>query len=540
MGIFDRLEGVQAVSWSPLDDRWYQPLDWMGDTHAGFPIGPDTALKVSAFFACNSLIAETVASVPCVLYRRTDDKGSKEKAREHRWYKAVRRQPNRRDTPMNFFGDGQMRLGMRGGALAEIRDDGERGEMLPLHPDYTTVELTANGTYRYLVRDPQNLSAEPRVLLQNRVLHVRDLSTDGFRGVERLRLAREAIAVAAAAEGYVGRFFRYDATGRLVITHPSPLSEQQRAQWRTMMAENQEGWANRSKTMFLHSGVTATELGKVGDSEFITSPRNQMVAEIARFYRTPLFMIGLEEKSTTWGTGIEQQVQGFITFTIRSWADRWAQAMTLALLDEDEQEEFFFEFQFSDLVRGDLLARMQAYQIGRDLGMYNPNDLLRKENESVRSDPGGDEYQSAPSGAAPNRPMGQPAPEEPTEEPEPEQATVPAAVLTDYAAQMARIETRAVGRRTKKAQEDPAVWTAWVASYYADHRQRVHEILAPLAAAYRIEPWVVAEVAQRIERTAVAQLSAGVPDGWVTQRQADVTAIVQETLTAGRAVRRAA
>lgn len=536
MGIFDRLEGVQAVSWSPLDDRWYQPLDWMADTYAGFPIGPDTALKVSAFFACNSLIAETVASVPCILYQRTDDKGSKRKARDHRWYKAVRRQPNRRDTPMNFFGDGQMRLGMRGGALAEIRDDGERGELLPLHPDYTTVELTPSGLYRYLVRDPLNPSAEPRVLLQNRVLHVRDLSTDGFRGVERLRLAREAIAVAAAAEGYVGRFFKYDATGRLVITHPNPLSETQRADWRKMMAENQEGWANRSKTMFLHSGVTATELGKVGDSEFITSPRNQMVAEIARFYRVPLFMIGLEEKSTTWGTGIEQQVQGFITFGIRSWADRWAQAMNLALLDEDEQEEFFFEFQFSDLVRGDLKTRMESYQIGYGLGMYSPNDLLRKENEEPRD--GGDEYQSTQPGApAPNRPGAAPRPE-PEEPEDEEQASVPAAVLTDYAAQIARIETRAVGRRAKKAQEDPAVWQAWVKGYYADHRQRVHEILAPVMAAYQIEPWVIAETAQRIERTAVADLSTGVPEGWTTKRTSDVTVIVQETFTAGRAVRR--
>lgn len=540
MGIFDRLEGVHAVSWSPIDDRWYSPIDWRADTYAGFPIGPDSALKVSAFFACNSLIAETVASVPCILYQRTDDKGSKRRAKEHRWYKAVRRQPNRRDTPMNFFGDGQMRLGMRGGALAEIVDDGERGELLPLHPDFTTVELTPSGHYRYLVRDPNNTSAEPRILLQNRVLHVRDLSTDGFRGLERLRLAREAIAVAAAAEGYVGRFFKYDATGRLVITHPQPLSEVQRAEWRKTMAENSEGWQNRSKSMFLHGGVTATELGKHDDSGFITGPRNQMVAEIARFYRVPLFMIGLEEKSTTWGTGIEQQVQGFITFGIRSWADRWAQAMTLALLDDEEQEEFFFEFMFSDLVRGDLLARMQAYQIGRGLGMYSPNDLLRKENEPPRDDSAGDEYQDTPTGAATNEPQ-EPAANEPKDEPEDEeQATVPSAVLTDYAARIANIETRAVARRAKKAQEDPSKWAAWLESYYADHRLRVQELLSPLVAAYNIPAWATQETAQRVERTALARLADGVPDGWLMQRQAEVAIIVHETFTAGQAVRRVA
>lgn len=545
MGILDRLErgSLQATAtWSPLDDRWYQPMDWMADTYAGFPIGPDAALKISAFFACNSLIAETVASVPCVLYQRTDDKGSKRRAREHRWYKAVRRQPNRRDTPMNFFGDGQMRLGMRGGALAEIRDDGQRGELLPLHPDYTTVELMPSGQYRYQVRDPLNPSAMPRVLLQNGVLHVRDLSTDNVRGIERLRLAREAVAIAAAAEGYVGKYFTNDATGRLVITHPTAMNEVQRAEWRKAMAENSEGWRNRSKTMLLHSGVKAEEVGKHDDSGFITAPRNQMVAEIARFYRVPLFMIGLEEKSTTWGTGIEQQVQGFITFTVRSWAKRWEEVMTLALLDEEEQEDgYFFEFMFSDLVRGDLLARMQAYQIGRGLGMFNPNDLLRKENEPPRTDPGGEEYQDTPAGAPANaRPAPRPtSPEEDADEEE-EAHIVPGPLVADAAHRIATIEMRNVKRRAAKAADDPEKWEGWLRTYYAGHREATAAIIGPLAVALGLEAWVVDEASAQIERTGIDALLGGVPEGWYTAREPAVARLIQETFTAGRAVRRVA
>jgi HK97 family phage portal protein len=546
VGIFDRVEraALQAVTWTPVDDRWYRSgaeLGGTSDTYPGFPIGPEMALKVSAFFACNSLIAETVASVPCKLYQRTDDKGSKQVARDHRWYKAVRRQPNRRDTPMNFFGDGQMRLGMRGGALAEIVDDGERGELRTLHPDYTTVEVTPSGGYRYRVRDPANPSAEPRILLQNRVLHVRDLSTDGFRGLQRLSLAREAIAVAAAAEGYVGRFFKYDATGRLVITHPTALNDEQREQWRNMMALNAEGWQNRSKYLHLHSGVTATELSKPADSDFITNPRNQMVAEIARFYRVPLFMIGLEEKSTTWGTGIEQQVQGFITFTIRSWAKRWQEALGLALLDEDEQEEFFFEFDFRDLVVGDLLARMEAYQIARGLGMYTPNDLLRKENEEPREDPGGDEYQDTPPGAppnaaSPNRPAPPPASNPNADEPK--ARAVPLELLTDAGARIATVETRAVERRAPKAQADLAKWQVWTRDYYKAHCLLVGQILKPILAAYDVPEWVSVESSLRIERTAIDALSAGVPSSWLARRQHEVIQLLEETFSAGAAVQR--
>jgi len=553
MGLLDKLErsAPQAVTWTPFDDRWYRLSPDSGETYAGFPIGPDTALKISAVFACNTLIAETLASLPCYLYRRTDDKGSKERARDHRWYKALRRQPNRRDTPMNFIGDSQMRLGMRGGALAEIVDDGDVGELLPLHPDYTTVELTDLGMFRYKVRDPYNPSAEPRTLLQNKVLNVRDLSTDAFRGIQRVQLAREAIAVAAAAEGYVGRFFKYDATGRLVITHPTALNDEQRAQWRQTMAENAEGWANRSKALHLHSGVTATELGKHDDSGFIIGPRREQVAEIARFWRVPLFMIGLEEKSTSWGTGIEQQVQGFITFTIRSWAKRWQEAMSVALLDDSEQEEYFFEFSFSDLVIGDLLQRMQAYQISRGLGMYTPNDLLRKENEPIRTDPAGDEYQNTPPGAPPNalgRP-GQPgngngtggSQQPPDQPPEDQQARrIPVPLLLDAVHRIANREIDDVARRAEKAERsvgsDPSIFEAWLTKYYAgDHREYVEKVLKPLAEAYGFEAWVVEQVAERLERT-VEGLTPQAARTWSERRRAEVEQIVRETFQAGAAV----
>ncbi len=100
MGLFDKLErpAERAVSWSdqidpgtwqPSDGRWFQPIGQWAQTFSGFPIGPDVAMRVSAVFACTSLLAEVVASLPCILYRRLDD-GGKERARDHRLYKCLR------------------------------------------------------------------------------------------------------------------------------------------------------------------------------------------------------------------------------------------------------------------------------------------------------------------------------------------------------------------------------------------------------------------------------------------------------------------
>lgn len=520
----------------PFDDpRLWTPNYGATDTNTGIVVSAESAKRCSAVFACNSLISETLASLPCVLYRRLSG-GGKERARDHRVYRTLRFRPNAWMSPMDFFAGGQMHAGMHGNAMAEIVDDGRAMDLKPMHPNRTTIEQLSTGRLRYQYNDPlQGM----RTLLQDRVLHVRDLSDDGFTGQARTVLAREAIAVATAGEGYVANFFRNDATGRLLLTSGTTPDEKTRAQYRKMIDENYAGWQNRSKTMLLWGGMTAQELGKHDDSGFIIDPRKFQVADIARFWRVPLFMIALEEKSTTWGTGIEQQMQGFVDFTVKPWLDRWAQAMTRALLDESEQEEYFIEFLLADLVRGDLKTRMEAYQIGRQIGMWNPNELRAKENEGPREDGMGDEYQQTPTGAAPNTAPPVTPQADPPGDPNAGQQqarSVSAPLLADAANRIAGVEIRAVERRAKKAQQDPAKWTAWVQTYFASHREMVEEVLAPLAATYQIEAWVVEQAAERIERTAVAALTVGVPDGWLTARRAEVALLIDETFSAGAAV----
>ena len=532
MGILDRLQRPTAqaeVTWSPVDDRWFQPVAAFAQTFAGFPIGPDAAMRVSAVFACTSLLSEVLASLPCVLYRRLDN-GGREKARDHRWYKAVRHKPNRRHTRIDYFGNQQLHCGLRGNALAEILDDGRTGELLPLHPDSVTVSVTSTGRYRYEIKEP---GREPRTLPQEQVLHVRDLSMDGITGMSRALLAREAIAVAAAGEAFVGGFFKNDATGRLLITHPVALNEQKRKEFRDMVQENYAGWTNRSKAMLLTNGVTATELGQHDDSGFIIDPRKFQVADIARFWRVPLFMIGLEEKSSSWGTGVESQKQSFVDFTIKSWADRHVEAMNLSLLDEAEQEEFFFEFLFADLVRGDLLARLNAYAIGITNGIWNPNEIRMRENEPPRE--GGDRYQDNLPGAAPNAQGRQPTMGSDMEDDDMEARRIPAPLVADAAARIAEAECHQIDRAVKAGTALEARLTA----YYTKHRDYALQVVAPLCQAYGLESWVAAEVAARVERTALAATQAGDTD-WRTRRQQEIGLVLSETFTAGAALRPAA
>ena len=536
MGLYGRLEHAKmraSVSWDPVDDRWFESLASSASTFAGFPIGPDTAKRVSAVFACVSLIAETIASLPCILYRRLDEDGGKERARKHRLYRTLRFRPNPWMTPMDFFGCGQMHAGLRGNAYQEIKDDGRTTpELHPIHPDLMTVEQLESGRVRFKARHPK--TGEERILSQDQVVHVRDLSSDGFTGQARAALAREAIGVAAAGEAFVAKFFKNDATGRLIIRHPGHLDAKKKDELRTEYTKNYAGWANRSKMMLLTHGVEATELGKQSDSGFIVDPRKFQTSDIARFWRVPGFMIGLEEKSTSWGTGIAEMKQGLVTFTLKPWTDRWAQALQQALLTEEEQDEFFIEFLFADLLRGDLKTQMESFKTAREIGVYNPNEIRRKLNENPREDEGGDKYQDTTPGAPPNTGAAAVVPPVVDDENDEEARAIPEPLKADAVSRIANKEIREVTTHArKKASDDSMKWTTWLERYFAAKRDYTAQVLQPLGEAFRVDAWRIDTMVDRIANTGVLGLADGVPDDWQDRRRMEIAAIIDECLCAG-------
>jgi len=543
MGLIDRLTAPRAradVTWEPTDDRWYEPIGSWASTFAGFGLSPSTATRVSAVFACTSIIAETLASMPCTLYRRLA-KDAREKARDHRLYGTLRSVANRvtQIGAREFFAGGQFALGLHSQAFAEIQDDGRVVNLAPWHPDRVRVETLDGGRRRYRVHDDRG---RERVLRQEEMLHVRDLSFDGYTVQARAALAREAISVARAIEAFKGAFFKNDATGRMVLTIPGQMpGPDKRKEFRQFVTEHYAGAANRGRPLLLWNGATAQEVGGEHERGFMIDPANFQIADIARYWHVPSFLLGIPGP-TAWGGGLEEQVQAFVDFGVAPWADRWVEALTLALLDEAEQEQYFIEFNFNARVRANLLQRYQAYQIAKSIGMYNANELRRKENDNPREDPGGDQYQDNSPGAAPSQPRESAMPARPAAdmedmEDEDMEAVAMGPLVHDAVARIAAAETREVEKRAAKAGEDPGKWATWLAKFTGEQREYAVKVVSPLVEAQGLPAWVGPTVGSRVEQTALLALKDGVPEGWLAGRAAELATIITETLQAGAAVK---
>jgi HK97 family phage portal protein len=92
-------------------------------------------------------------------------------------------------------------------------------------------------------------------------------------------------------------------------------------------------------------------------------------------------MVGHTQKSTSWGTGLEQQTLGFQKFTLRRRLKRIEMALEKQLLTPVEKlSGLTIEFNIDGLLRGDSASRAASYQSGIQNGYYTINEVRAWEN----------------------------------------------------------------------------------------------------------------------------------------------------------------
>jgi HK97 family phage portal protein len=110
------------------------------------------------------------------------------------------------------------------------------------------------------------------------------------------------------------------------------------------------------------------------ESQFLQTREHQSL-EACQMLRVPPHMVGIVDKSTSWGTGIEQQSIGYVTYTLRSWLTRIEGQM-----DRVSPRGQFTRFNVDALLRGDIKARYDAYMVAINSGFANPDEVRALED----------------------------------------------------------------------------------------------------------------------------------------------------------------
>lgn len=358
------------------------------EAESGEYVSPETALRCSAVYSCVGILAESIAQLPLKLYRRTA--GGKEEVEESPLRRILGWKPNEWQTSFEFREMAMQHLCLRGNFYAykvtDSRD--EVRELLPLHPDQVTVEQRPDWSlaYRITFNDGRQETVD-----KSRIFHVRYRTLDGVRGISPILYHRDTVGLALTTLKHGSRVFRNGALPTGILQHPGKLSKESLERLRESW-EASYGGVNSGKTAILEEGMTFTGLTMSNEDMQYLETRSFQVEDIARIYRVPLHMIQSVEKSTSWGSGIENMSLGFVQFTLLPWIRRLESAIWRDLIPDREKESVFPEFLVDGLLRGDIKSRYTAYQLAIQSGIMSPNEVRVKENLNPR--PGGDDYMS--------------------------------------------------------------------------------------------------------------------------------------------------
>lgn len=338
--------------------------------------GIDGALQVSAVWSAVELLTDNLASLPLFVYTREGgQEGHKTLARGTPLWNLLHESPNRRHTPMEFWQYMALNYVLRGNAYARLvrNDAGEVIEMWPLSADQVEVEVLTDRSIVY------KYSYEGAVAIydERSILHWRDKG-NGVVGMSRLDYMRSTIGVAIAAQNHSANTFRKSGKRPGVFMIDKLLNEAQRAAIRQNYRGLVEG--NEDDLLVLEAGAKFEPLNMSPVDLQLMETRRFSVEDIARWFGISSVMINDTAKTTTWGTGIEQIIEGFYKFRLRPMLESLEQAIERRVLTPRQRELYSVEFSLEAILRGSLQYRLEAGSKAVQNGLMTRNEWRQLEN----------------------------------------------------------------------------------------------------------------------------------------------------------------
>lgn len=347
-------------------------------TISGESVNWQSALRVSTWLRCGLVIADDVSTVPCKVMKRDLQTGRRSEATDHPLNELLTLAPNgwmdtlqlRETMAIHTFFTGAGRC-----FINRVR--GRIYELIPLRPECVTVEQMPDYSLKYTAT---SASGESMEIPQSAIWEVRGPSWDGWRGMDVVNMAREAIGLAMATErAHASRFGNgiqttglYSVEGTLDDT-----SYQRLYNW---LIQNQIGAQNSGKPFLLDRKAEYTQIGMNGvDSQHLETRRFQ-IEEMCRNAGVLPIMVGHYDKSATYASS-EQMFLHHNVRTARPWHRRFERSMMRQLLSKDEvRQGYYIKFFETELLRGAAKDRGEYYWKLFQMGGLSPNRLLELED----------------------------------------------------------------------------------------------------------------------------------------------------------------
>jgi HK97 family phage portal protein len=343
------------------------------ESKSGKTVNVENALGVTTVLACTRALAEPTAQIPIKVLQEDSSGRKKTVARAHPAHKVLAYRPNEWMDSFQFRETMMYHAGLTGDGIAVknvVR--GTLRELIPVAPENRRIRRdTDHSVYCEIVDEKGGRIAE---LPASQFFHLRGPSWNSYKGLEIIRVAREAIGLSIAAEENHALLHRNGSRVGGILTTEKGLGDADIARIRTLWEQKTTGIAGSYGTRVLDKGLKYERLGMSGvDSEHLAT-REHQIREICMAMKVLPIAIGFADKTATYASA-EAFFTAYVKLCLEPWFTRWQHACTSQLLTEREFEQGYFVKMFSEgLLKGDHRARAAFYQVMVLTGILTRNE----------------------------------------------------------------------------------------------------------------------------------------------------------------------
>lgn len=444
---------------------------WIGNQVAGVRMTPEEALKLSAVWACVSVISKSLASSVWDVFTE-EPNGNRDLRRQSNTYRLLNIRPNAEMTSFAFREAMAVMALVWGNAIAEIERDivGRPAALWPIAPDRFQFERDGDGN---LVVRVYNFSGGDAILPYRDVFHIHGPGCDGINGFEigtPSGVAARSMAHAAAAEIYGGAFYGNGATFGGVLKSDTALSDEQQKTIQDQLDKQHVGPDKAFKWVFFGGGIEPVKQSITPEEGQFIETRQHLIEEIARWFGVPPHKIQDMRRSTF--NNIEHQGLEFVNDALTPWAERFAQEANWKVVPVQFRGRMKTRFELDWLAEGDAKSKAEVDRADIISGKITINEARRRRGLNTIG-PDGDVHVMQSAMTTLDKILNPPEPEPPQLPPPDEsdedmEETAQAMFASTFRRCLTRLETRALDNaKSAKSSTDFAKRMAGYKPHYA-------------------------------------------------------------------------
>jgi len=334
------------------------------------------AMGISTFFGCVRLISNLTATTPFAVYKELEAGGAKrEKGHPLDYLLTIR--TNDQMAPIIAMRTMVLNCIVHGFSIARIDKNG-RNQPISIFP-FPSQNVG-------ILEDPKSTrvffqvveDGELKYYAEDEVIYLKDLSFNGIKGGSIIKWQDATIKLDLLTGGFVQKYYEKGTFIGGFLETPIPANDAESARiTKERVVESLEGGKNGGFGFaVLGPGIKWHPVSRTPVESELIKIFDKSDRDIAKMFGVPLSLIGDTEKTTSWGTGVEQMFIGLTRSVIIPIATQIEQEVNYKCFRRDELKAgYYTKFNFKALLRGDSAAYGEFVARMIQIGVYSPDEV---------------------------------------------------------------------------------------------------------------------------------------------------------------------